>query len=371
MTNAQPNRRQQSHESYRVVQWAAGRMGKKAIRAVVEHPALELVGLYVHSEDKEGKDAGVLAGIDPVGVLATRSIDDIVALEPDCVLYMQEGFDLDDLTRLLRSGINVVTTRNEFFYAPAMDPTVRSRIEEACQQGGTSIHATGSSPGFSTATMPMTLVYAMRRLDELTIDEYADIPASVGPEMITKAMRFGTPVDTTEMNPRLLTASVVGYQQSLAAFADAIGLPLEGFDVRGDIARATKPYTLSDGSVIETGTMAAQRITVAGLRDGKPFLTFRSHWFCTTHLDPDWDISGEGWLFTTKGDAPMQVRVTYGRTDEGYSEHLAGYTAHPAVNAIPYVVDAEPGVRTIFDLPPIVAQLGPGEPEGLVTAADI
>jgi 4-hydroxy-tetrahydrodipicolinate reductase len=48
----------------------------------------------------------------------------------------------------------------------------------------------------------------------------------------------------------------------------------------------------------------------------------------------------------------MQVRVTYGRTDEGYSQHLAGYTAHPAVNAIPYFVEAEPGIVTIFDLPP-------------------
>ena len=48
---------------YRVVQWAAGRMGKKAIRAVVDHPDLELVGLHVSFQDKEGKDAGVLAGI--------------------------------------------------------------------------------------------------------------------------------------------------------------------------------------------------------------------------------------------------------------------------------------------------------------------
>jgi 2,4-diaminopentanoate dehydrogenase len=349
---------QRSDKTYRIVQWAAGRMGKKAIRAVIGHPNLQLVGLHVHSADKEGKDAGVLAGIGPVGILATRSIEDVVALRPDCVLYMQEGFDLDDLTRLLSSGINVVTTRSEFFYAAAMDPTVRHRVEQACQQGGSSIHATGSSPGFSTTTMPLTLVYPMRRLDELTIDEYADIPASVGPDMITKVMRFGAQVDKTTMDPRLLEGTAVGYKQSLAAFADAIALPLDSFEVRGDIARATEPFTLSDGSVIHRGTMAAQRITVAGLRNGKPFLTFRAHWFCTPHLDPDWNISGEGWLFTSRGDAPMQVRVTYGRTDEGYSEHLAGYTAHPAVNAIPYVVDAKPGIRTIFDLPPMVPRFG-------------
>ena len=105
--------------------------------------------------------------------------------------------------------------------------------------------------------------------------------------------------------------------------------------------------------------MAGQRLTVAGMRNGKEFISFRAHWFCTQKLDPDWDIGGEGWLFTTRGDAPMQVRVTYGRTDEGYSEHLAGYTAHPAVNAIPYVVEAAPGIVTIFDLPPVVPRFDP------------
>ncbi|MBK3562879.1 dihydrodipicolinate reductase [Streptomyces sp. MBT62] len=353
-----PNHEPGPGRTYRVVQWSAGRMGTKAIRAVVGHPDLELVGLHVHSEDKKGKDAGVLAGIGPLGIAAVHGVEDVVALEPDCVLYMQEGFDLNDLTRLLSCGINVITTRNEFFYGAAMDPDIRERVERACEQGGASIHATGSSPGFSTTTMPLTLVYPMRRLDELTIDEYADIPASVGPEMITQVMRFGSPVENDEMDPQLLQGTTVGFEQSLTALADAIGLPLEGFDVRGEFARATEPFTLSDGSVIEKGTMAAQRITVAGLRDGRPFLTFRSHWFCTPHLDRDWNIGGEGWLFTTKGDAPMQVRVTYGRTDEDYSQHLAGYTAHPAVNSVPNVVEAAPGIRTVFDLPPVVARLG-------------
>jgi len=360
LTDTESSPGQPPHKTYRVVQWAAGRMGKKALRGVIDHPALELVGLHVYSEDKDGKDAGVLAGIGPLGILATCGIEDVVALKPDCVLYMQEGFNLDDLTRLLSSGINIVTTRSEFFYATAMDPTLRESIERACMQGGASIHATGSSPGYSTTTMPLTLVYPMRRLDSLSIDEYADIPASVGPDMITKVMRFGAPVNNDEMDPRLLRAIAEGYEQSLTAFADAIGLPLDGFDITGEFARATEPFILSDGSVIEKGTMAAQRITVAGLRSGKQLLTFRAHWFCTPHLDPDWNITGEGWLFTTKGDAPMQVRITYGRTDEGYSEHLAGYTANPAVNSIPNVVEAEPGIRTIFDMPPVIACLGPG-----------
>ena len=84
-----------SGERYRVVQWATGNIGLRSLRAVIDHPDLDLVGLYVYSEDKAGRDAGELCGTDPTGVLATRDIGDILALEPDCVLYMGDRADID------------------------------------------------------------------------------------------------------------------------------------------------------------------------------------------------------------------------------------------------------------------------------------
>ena len=64
----------------RVVQWATGNIGTRSLRAVIEHPDLELVGVHVHADDKVGKDAGELCGAGPTGVLATGSIDDVLAL---------------------------------------------------------------------------------------------------------------------------------------------------------------------------------------------------------------------------------------------------------------------------------------------------
>src|SRR5262245_1211124 len=89
-----------SARSYRVVQWATGNIGTRSLRTVIEHPSLELVGLYVHSPAKVGRDAGELCGLGPVGVTATDKIDDVLALKADCVLYMQQGYDLDDLCRI-------------------------------------------------------------------------------------------------------------------------------------------------------------------------------------------------------------------------------------------------------------------------------
>jgi len=95
----------------RVVQWATGNIGTRSLRAVIEHPRLHLAGVHVHGAAKEGRDAGELCGLGPVGVTATRDVEQVVDLAPDCVLYMPQGCDLDEVCLLLDAGINVVTTR--------------------------------------------------------------------------------------------------------------------------------------------------------------------------------------------------------------------------------------------------------------------
>lgn len=169
-----------SVRNYRVVQWATGNIGMRSLRAIIEHPRMTLVGLHVHSKEKEGKDAGELCGLSAQGIRATRSIGDIVALKPDCVLYMQEGCNFDEICTLLESGINIVTTRGEFHNPRLMDAFTRERVENACLKGGTSIHSSGASPGFITEAFPLVLMSLQRRLDCLTINEFGAITESGG-----------------------------------------------------------------------------------------------------------------------------------------------------------------------------------------------
>ncbi|MCK9563434.1 MAG: hypothetical protein M0R02_12040 [Bacteroidales bacterium] len=346
------------NRTYRVVQWAAGRIGQSAIRAIIRNPGLELVGLNVHSESKEGRDAGELSGVDPIGIRATRGIDAVLALQPDCVLYMQEGYNIDDMCRLLESGINIVTTRSEFFYPQGMNPEHRQRLEAACQQGRASLFATGSSPGFSTEVLPIAMSYMSSRIDCLTIDEYADIPASTTPEMITNVMGFGKHMPD-RFDPRTLEHVSVGFAQSLGAVAGGMRLELDGFETTGEFALANSPVTLPGGAVIEKGTVAAQRISVAGMKNGKPVLQYRANWYCTNEIDKDWEIKANGWRIVVEGDTPMDINITFPRsTDQSYADQMSGLTAHPAVNAIPYVCEATAGIRTNVDLPPILPRLG-------------
>jgi hypothetical protein len=94
----------------RVIQWATGGVGKAAIECVLNHPQLELAGCWVHSADKNGRDVGDILGItEKIGVAATSSKDDVLALDADCVMYSPLIPNDDEVIAILRSGKNIVT----------------------------------------------------------------------------------------------------------------------------------------------------------------------------------------------------------------------------------------------------------------------
>ncbi|MEE2032908.1 NAD(P)H-dependent amine dehydrogenase family protein [Rhodococcus chondri] len=341
--------------TYRVVQWATGNIGTRALRAVIDHPALTLAGLYVHSDTKSGRDAGELCGRDPVGVKATRDIDEIVDLGADCVLYMSLRFDVDDVCRILASGTNIVTTRGEFHHPAGMDPAVRDAVETACAIGGTSVHSTGSSPGFITEAFPLTLASIQRRLDHLAIDEYADLSQRDSPGILFEIMGFGTtPVDFDENRISHVQAN---FGPSLRHLADSLGLPLDSVEATGELATARNTVEIAAGT-IGAGTVAAQRITVSGIRNGRELMRFRPTWYCTTDLDADWDLHRTGWHVYIDGDAPLDIEMRFPFPMEQMSEMSPNYTANRAVNAVPAVIASAPGIRTTFDLPQIIPSLG-------------
>jgi 4-hydroxy-tetrahydrodipicolinate reductase len=84
----------------------------------------------------------------------------------------------------------------------------------------------------------------------------------------------------------------------------------------------------------------------------------RPTWYCSKDLDPAWDLRDTGWRVVVDGDAPLDIELRFPVTLEQMAATTPGYTANRAVNAVPYVCAAAPGIRTTFDLPQIVANLG-------------
>src|SRR5437899_1998094 len=127
--------------SYRVIQWSTGNVGTLALRCIVGHPELELVGLWVHGSAKAGKDAGELCGLGPVGVHATTDAEALLALNADCVCYTATAdlrpFEaVEDVARILASGKDVVSSSIvPLVHAQSLFPEVRATPEDACPRG--------------------------------------------------------------------------------------------------------------------------------------------------------------------------------------------------------------------------------------------
>jgi hypothetical protein len=345
---------------YRVVQWATGNIGLRSLRTVIEHPNLSLVGLYVYSDEKVGRDAGELCGLGPVGVKATRDLDAILALRPDCVLYMPIAAEVDEVCKLLAAGINIVTTRTEFHNPAHLEPEDRERVEDACRQGGSSIHSTGSSPGFITEALPLVLTSLQRRLDGLHIREYADVSSRNSPELLFDVMGFNqSPEEASSDGRAWYLRSAFG--PSLENVAKALGLSFDSMEAFGEVACARRETRIAAG-VIQAGRVAAQRTTISCIRHGKPLFTFTANWFCTHDIDADWKLRPNGWSVSVEGDTPLEVQIGFPVPVERWASVSPGLTAHRAVNAVPYVCDAAPGIRTTIDLPQIIADLSEPTP---------
>jgi hypothetical protein len=345
---------QQSTRPFRVVQWATGNIGTRSLKAVIEHGNMTLAGLYVYSDSKVGHDAGEICGLGPVGVKATRNIDDIVALKADCVLYMPQACNVDEVCRLLASGANVVTTRGEFHNPARMNPELRQRVEAACQAGGTSIHSTGSSPGFITEAVPLVLTSLQRRLDSLKINEYADLSQRDSPDMLFNVMGFGRPPPKSDEGRLYYLRQSFG--PSLELVANALSIPVDSVEATGGTATVRQTTRIAAG-VLEAGTMAAQRTTVAVMSGGRAVLSFTATWYCSADLNESWDLRPTGWHIDVMGDTPLDVDLRMPVPLERMAAVSPGYTAHRAVNAVPAVCAATPGIRTSIELPQIIADL--------------
>ena len=162
----------------KVIQWATGAMGKTTLRAVIDHPDLELVGLYVYSDKKAGKDAGEIAHRPPTGVKATKSIDEILALDADVVLHcplLQMPYDAHDVDvkRLLESGKNVISINN-YFYPQALGAAHAAALETSARKGNATLCGTGINPGFIAERLAAVLTGLCAEFQDISIREVYD-----------------------------------------------------------------------------------------------------------------------------------------------------------------------------------------------------
>jgi hypothetical protein len=347
--------------TYRVIQWATGGVGRAAIHEIVSHPELELVGCWVHGAGKEGVDAGEICGIDRLGVRATRDVDALLALEADCVMYAPILANRSEVVRILASGKNVVTPLN-WFYPKHQDV---ADLEQACLEGGVTLHGTGIHPGGITERFPLMISALSRAVTHVRAEEFSDIRSYGAPAVVGDLMLFGKTPEEAAKSPMLGVMSG-GFLQSIDMVSDALGFALDAERrTRHEVAVATAPIDSPIGP-IQPGRVAAQRFTWEGLVRGEPVITVRTNWFMgQQNLDPAWSFGPEGERFEVEVTGDPSATLTFHGWHPASVE--AGLKRNPGivataihgVSAIPYVCRAAPGIRTYLDLPLVAGRAAP------------
>jgi hypothetical protein len=347
----------------RVVVWSTGGIGSIAIPAIHRRPGLELVGAWVYSPAKVGRDAGVLANGKPVGVAATNDADALVALQPDCIVYTSGARDsaaVADYDRFLRAGINVVSTSAiGAIYPPVYRAKSRDRIVAAAEAGRTSFYASGIEPGFAADHLPILLTtqsISVRSVHSYEIGLYDDYPIA---STMMDGMGFGRPLDFESgfSNPDAILHSWAGQVHYVA---DVLGVELEDLRVVYEREPTDRDLEVACGT-IPAGTCGALRIQVIGVVGGRDAIFLDHVTRMAPDLAPHWPTGPHPVTYRVEIEGDPDITCDMGLSvDDAAVLGIAGMTsgagamvatAMRVVNAIPYVVEAPPGLLSSLDLP--------------------
>jgi hypothetical protein len=341
--------------TYRVVQWGTGAVGAWSLRQIIDHPDLELVGVWVSGESKNGKDAGELCGRPVTGVRATSSKEEIFALDADVVIHCALAVGPDgalpfdeDVARLLRSGKNVISTAS--YYSPLIEgPERMAVLQAACEEGSSTLYGGGVDPGFVCDRVAALLTGSVAEIKQIRMIESQDVSSHPGVALLSE-VGFGKRPEERKLDSpgvqyyggRLLPAAV-------AKLADLLGVQLEGLRHREDLVLATKDREVAMGT-LKAGTIVGARAEFSGIRDGKPFITHQWVTYMGREGIPDdWLMAPLPWgsappylvRIEIEGRPSLQNDMIY--TDYGDVTSFSFPTAAVCINAIPDVCAAPPG----------------------------
>lgn len=348
----------------RVIHCGTGIAGRQALKAILQSPQLELVGLLVHGEAYEGQRAAAIAGVESDSpVCATRDFAALCRLQADAVCYMLLTPDIEHITALLASGKNVVTTAG-LMYPGARDAALAQRIDSACARGSSSFYVTGINPGFVDEILPLTMSVLCRRIEHVHVREYANCAKYPAPHILS-VMGFGRSEDDVRCG-RLPDLAIMRdfFTESIAALAHGLGLKLDDIRQTREFVYTDRAYSIAAGD-IPAGGVAGQRWRWSGMVDGVERIAQETLWITAFDLGEGWPTQNEyeddtQWRVTLEGTPSLRCtfepRYSFVRdalsASAGVDFNPSGLaTAMAAVNSLVPLAAARPGLLTSVDLP--------------------
>lgn len=285
---------------------------------------------------------------------ATGDVDALLALAPDAVVYTPFAADLEEVARILESGADVAST-NLFQHLGGVRGAVRARLEEACRRGGSSLLVTGVNPGWVNGLMASATAVCAR-VEAVSLLECADCSVYQSPHT-WQALGMGERDGMTPERAAQARAWLVMFADVVERVAEALALPLERVEFFCEYGRAARRVDLG-WYLLEEGSNAALRGGFRGHAFGEVRVEVTVLWYLTPHLQEEWEIFPEHYRLEVRGEPGVELRLAFHPPAHWGHEEWDTMTALPAVNALPDLCRARPGILGLRDLPPTTAPAG-------------
>jgi hypothetical protein len=335
-------------KAIQVIQWASGSMGRTAMRMVMDHPEMDLVGTLVYSARKRGMDVGEIANRPPSGVLATDNIDEIIQTDADIVIHMPritlpyEAL-VPDVIRLLESGKNVISTAG-FHWPDAHGESYAAPLRAAAIKGNVTLAGVGVNPGMVAERLVMAASAMSVDMDRVEIFETVDASAMASPEFVFGLMGLGSdPADKDIRQGPLSDLYGALFSEVLFFCANHLGSKISVIEPDHQLTIAPRDIAVAAGNIAK-GTVAATEWRWTARLDNGTDLLLSIIWTADPSLH---DSERQGhWIMNIKGRPDIKMTLDISESDPAKppSRALTDAVCAVAINAIPEVIAAPAGL---------------------------
>jgi len=334
----------------RVLVLGTGQMGSGIARLVLDKQGLELVGAYGRRKQRAGSDLGGAIGLGrDLGIAISADLETVIAQARPHVSIQATCSRLTDalpeISTLVRGGVHVISIAEEMAYPAAKSPAVAAELHRLAVEHGVAVLGTGINPGFVLDLLVITLTGVCSDIQSISARRVNDL-SPYGPSVLASQ---GVGLTPEAFRAGVENGSVVGhfgFPESIYMIADTLGWEIERIDqnrepIVSNVRRETPFVTVEPGHVC--GCMHR----AVAYRAGKPLITLIHPQQIHPHL--------EG---VQTGDT-IEITGTPNVRLAGSPEIPGGVgTIAVAVNMIPRMLSAPPGLHCMADLPVPAAMLG-------------
>lgn len=334
----------------RVLQWGLGAMGSGMARLMVNKSGLQIVAAVDYRPDYIGKDLGEVLGVGKkLGVIVTNNPEEVLKKEKvDIAILATTSWMKDqigDLRKVVSAGINCISIAEEMADPYAQSPILAHELDELAKKHGVSVLGTGVNPGFVLDLLVVVLTGGNHSVERIESSRVNDL-SPYGPTVM-KSQGVGT-------TPEAFRAGVadgsivghVGFPESIHMISDALGLGVDRIEQSREPI-ISKVHRETPHVKVEPGMVAGCAHIGVGYRGDKEVIRL----IHPQQIHPQLENQDTGDYINIYGKPEIHMSI---------KPEIAGgvATMGVAVNMIPHVVAATPGLKRMIDLPVPAALMG-------------